>query len=306
MDELGAPPSKTWHGSRGAISSIVRHFRLRLGRRRNVYAVLVNAVDCLRRGIVYAGHGGQNKAIQDGSVGNEIIADCMKRGHGLSESTFAVNHHRATAELCTVGRSAVYSAYRRLNPVVSTIAPIKQGDSNVGSAWAIARKGWTRQLAVRRGIWEWDSNHGPYPPEFDPAQLTTLSVDQIVSWDETHKKVKIGGGGCNSSKQVRFRRNEEGLLDGAGVLRSPKSYLNTKYSTEARFSLGCAVVSNALGDYVGVRCSPFVYTGQWICTVKEYEILQEQEIQRVKRLTGECSVWVTGLRAINSGMLHQY
>ncbi|ETV65464.1 hypothetical protein H257_17801 [Aphanomyces astaci] len=78
---------------------------------------------------------------------NQIIADCMERGHGLRESTFAVNHHRVKSELPSVGQSAVYTAYQRLRPVVTTISPIKQGYSDVGSAWAIARLAWTKQLA---------------------------------------------------------------------------------------------------------------------------------------------------------------
>ncbi|KAF0752594.1 hypothetical protein AaE_005980 [Aphanomyces astaci] len=178
----------------------------------------------------------------------------MERGHGLRETSFAVNQHRANTGDGVVGVSAVYSAYQRLDPVVSTIAPIKQGDTSPDSPWAIARLNWTMQLAIRLGIWQWDSQRlGPCPRAFDAATLTPVAITQIVSWDETHKEVKIGGGGHGNNKQVRFKRDDNGLVDIQGGLASPKTYLNTKYSSEARFSLGCAVISNDNGVETGVR-----------------------------------------------------
>ncbi|KAF0728533.1 hypothetical protein AaE_009435, partial [Aphanomyces astaci] len=293
MDNLGAPPSSAWHGVHGAVSNIVRHFQLQHGKRRHVLSVIVNVTDCIKRGVSYSGksksHGGQNKCIDTDAVENQIIANCMEHGHGLRESTFAVNQHRQKSNSVVVGMSAVYSAYHRLSPVVSSIPPIKQGNSNMGSAWATARLGWTRQLAVRLGIWSWDpSVLGQCPSAYDAANLTPLDVCQIVSWDETHKTVKIGGGGHNTNMQVRFKRDTVGRVCADGALGAPKTYLNTKYSSEAS------------GEHIGVRCVPFVYTGQWICTIKDYEALIQQEIQRVKGLTGECSVWVTGSRQNDS------
>ncbi|RHZ19760.1 hypothetical protein DYB37_006325 [Aphanomyces astaci] len=119
---------------------------------------------------------------------------------------------------------------------------------------------------------------------------------QIVSWDETHKEVKIGGYGVNGSKrQVRFRRDVNGKVDPNGELAATKSFLNMKYTNQAKFCFGCAIVDDGNGGVVGLRCNPFLYSGNWIRTINEFEqLLQQQEIRRVKALEGKGLPWFQG------------
>ena len=217
-----------------------------------------------------------------------------------------VNKHRLEVGSTPVGISAVFSAYLRLKPVVTPITASKQGNMDPESPWAKARLKLSRQTAIRLGLEAafWDNiTEGICPDYFNPSMLTAISLHQIVPWDETHKNVRIGGIGPNGSKrQVRFHRDANGKLDPNGILAAPKTFLNTKYTHQSRFSFGCAMVKLLDGSVIGKRCEVFKYTGQWIRTIKEWDILVAAEIDRVKKLSGAPAPWVTGLRDKSNGI----
>ena len=113
-----------------------------------------------------------------------------------------------------------------------------------------------------------ESPTGPDVPDyFKVDKLTKVLLDQIVWWDETHKKVLVGRQGVGSVDfQIQFYRDENGKLDleGGTIDESKRMFqMKFKYDDEARFCLGCAMVESD-GDMVGVRCEMFDYTGKLV------------------------------------------
>jgi hypothetical protein len=125
-----------------------------------------------------------------------------------------------------------------------------QGSSDPNSPWAKARLNWDTQLLARLGELSEeelkaleDPDTGELPKWYDIKNLTSLKLDKIVWWDETHKKCAIGGGSIGKNREkLCFPRDENGKVDtknGKYDMMEP-SYLNVKYKTEIRFCLGCA------------------------------------------------------------------
>ena len=84
------------------------------------------------------GSGGHNKLIKVGTAEEQIIADRIEDGDSLTAATEAVNDYRIKHGITPhVGRSAVLSAYHRLEPVVTHIALRPQGNFDPGSPWLI-------------------------------------------------------------------------------------------------------------------------------------------------------------------------
>jgi hypothetical protein len=184
VDNLDAPPQHEWNTHKGTIHEILTVFQLKESFRKAVKRALDDFISCTRRGLAYNGdfaaHGGQNKLIQLDSVESQIIADCIENGWSITQTTHMVNHHRLQQNKTHVGRTAVYGAYLRLCPQVSSMAASKQGSSDIDSPWAKARLAWARQLGVRLGIWSWQESLGPLPPTMDPSKLSKLKLAQIV------------------------------------------------------------------------------------------------------------------------------
>ena len=67
----------------------------------------------------------------------------------------------------------------------------KQGSSDTDSNWAQARCAWTRQLLARFGQLEREPKHGPIEKRFDGDLQGKLAPNQIVWWDEAHRKCLI-------------------------------------------------------------------------------------------------------------------
>ena len=73
---------------------------------------------------------------------------------------------------------------------------------------------------------------GSLPKRFDPDQMPKLKEDQVVWWDETHKKCTIGGQGQNTNFYIRFPRDKNGKLDMDNGAYDPKEVLKrSMYST---------------------------------------------------------------------------
>ena len=287
------------------------------GSRDVVRRVLVDVVECHKARVQYnparkVGSGGHNKIITLGSIEEQMVADHMERGLGLTQTTNLINLHRQESGLEEVGRSAVYSAHLRLDPVETPISDAKQGTFDEESPWAKARLMWVLQLLIRFGImtglaaWNLYSRGVPFstddpnllPAFFTLALIGQLSIYQISFWDETHRKVQVGGKGhegANSRMQVRYLRDEEGKLDRGGALAPPKQQLKMKYPEETRLCLGVAMTAEG----VGRRARPFDNTGKVILTVKDYGVKIDSEIKRVKSLPGSGAPWVTGKRIPN-------
>ena len=83
------------------------------GSRDVVRRVFVDIVECHKARVRKFGSGGHNKIITLGSIEEQMVADHMESGLGLTQTTNLINLHRRESELEEVGRSAVYSAHLR-------------------------------------------------------------------------------------------------------------------------------------------------------------------------------------------------
>jgi hypothetical protein len=123
IDTLGAPARAQWGGRGGAVASTKKELGLQCDSR-TVRRVFQEIIRALARNDVWdeaaprrqRSHGGHNKAITDGSGEERVIADCMKRGVGVTVTAQVVNKWREKERpgSAAIGRSAVYSAYQRM------------------------------------------------------------------------------------------------------------------------------------------------------------------------------------------------
>ena len=122
VEVFDAPPECEWEGRDGIISDLLRYHEMPDGSRDVVRRVLVDVVECHKARIQYnparnLGSGGHNKIITLGSIEEQMVADHMESGLGLTQTTVLINLHRRESELEEVGRSAVYSSHLRLQKI---------------------------------------------------------------------------------------------------------------------------------------------------------------------------------------------
>ena len=118
---------------------------------------------------------------------------------------------------------------------------------------------------------------------FDADKVGQLELSQVVWWDETHKKCNIGlQSQTNCTTYHKFPRGSNGEINLVNGKYSEDNlmYLKVKYDDEVRFALGCAIV-NSNGVNVGQCCTPIVYLGKTIVSIKDRNKKTEQEIQCV-------------------------
>lgn len=111
------------------------------------------------------------------------------------------------------------------------------------------------------------------------------------------------GNGANNTR-FQFFKDDKGLYvndENDGVLDDHFTYLHEKYKAEGRFGLGGAAVLLADGREEGRRFKPFIYSGKWMASIKDFAKLMKEEMQRVQSLKTEAG-WVSGKRpeAFNS------
>jgi hypothetical protein len=228
IEQLQMPDKEEWSSSSGTIHQILKkldllpstHYQL-------VRRVLEGIIFCGDHNIEYTGEReirkqNTNLLLPDGCVEMQIIADHMEIGLGLRQTLEIVNEHRKQSGKSDICLYTLHQAYLRLEPVIRPIQRSKQGSCDPKSAWAIAQKNQSRQLLIRFGV---DGDHFYFeegvaiPDYFDPDKMTTLTLEQVFFWDETHKKVYVGFQGANGSNtQCCFRRDANGALDSEGEL----------------------------------------------------------------------------------------
>eukprot|EP00941_MAST-03F_sp_MAST-3F-sp1_P000451 g451.t1 len=107
-------------------------------------------------------------------------------------------------------------------------------------------------------------------------------------------------------KQIRFQCDADGKLVVENGEYGDEKFLTTvKFPKSSRFALGVACVKkNDEAENVGVMLEPFIYSGKFVYTIKEFEKVKREEIHRVKQLKPKCksSNWLTGHRDIKDGL----
>ena len=103
-----------------------------------------------------------------------------------------------------------------------------------------------------------------------------LNLQQVVFWDETHKKVHIGKGSKTVKLEVRFPRdnnNKINLVKGMYAKRS--TYLQVKYPEEVHLLL--RVVQVKIGEnFVDKRAVPFDYLAKVLLSISDHEMYIEK------------------------------
>jgi hypothetical protein len=111
--------------------------------------------------------------------------------------------------------------------------------------------------------------------------MPPLSVNQLVIFDECHKKTEIGRTG---ETVYSFPWDEEGLCENEGSIADVKTKLHVKYAKEGRFSFGVATVELLDRTKEGHHCNTFDYSTKNLITINAEEKMIKEEIQRVRKL----------------------
>ena len=224
-------------------------------------------------------------------------------------TTLMVNQHRLECDLEPVGRNCVMNAFYRMQPLVTKIKKMPQGNIN-NKTWVSARKNQCRQIMIMLGLISKKDLHieygkGKIPAWFDPVKLPTLNQHQIIWWDETHIRQEAGVV-TPDGYQVRLPRDKDGNYDPNGTYANEQRKATFKYEKEARFCLGVAAVK-VNGKVIGKRCKSFDYTEKKIVSIKDMEKYRRHEIDRVKQLkcNSTKSPWILNTRPSGNDTLYK-
>ncbi|CAB9506549.1 hypothetical protein SEMRO_270_G104380.1 [Seminavis robusta] len=188
----------------------------------------------------------------------------------------------------------------RMPHIKTIIKKRQQGSLNKESNWAKANFRWATQLLIRSGRFPDSELHklmvdGPdgekvLPDCFNKEKLPCFNDYNVIYFDESHKKVRVGTIGSNGKPvQIRFKRLANGKIakpGEGGSYREAGTELGMKYTEEARFCLGVGK-KMVDGDEVGFRLPLFEYTEQTLVTDKDWQDAFEREMLRPRSLTGE-------------------
>jgi len=295
------PPPSEWKGRDGVIPRI--RDTLGIPATTKLDSILEDIMACEASGKQYSGHRRTARAFKPcvlatNSVEAQIVADCLEDGFSLVQATNLVNKHRMDNDEDLVSNSAVYSLSKRLQPQVSPIKKLKQGDTDPTSDWAVSRHHWVMQLLCRFGFRdklvadELLLPDGTVPPYFDEEKLRPykIQVKHIAWWDETHRKCTIGSATAQAGRklQFKFKRNEFGQIDlkNGTFSDDDKVELKVKFPQEVRLCLGVASNPDVDGNDQGIMLKPFDYSGKVVLTIKDYNAKMDAEMGRIRKLTG--------------------
>ena len=243
------------------------------------------------------------------SIEAQIIADGLESGLSLKSTWRNVNKHRDESNQELVSESCVAYALRKMKPKLIRIKKRKQGSTDPNSNWSKARHLWCIQLLIRFGelklddLYEYDELQRS-ADRFNRELIGELELNQVVWWDETHRKCLIGGSSSTKNYQMLFQRDRNGRIDlvNGNYSEERKTILNVKYEKECRVGLGCAMIQPKSSDgtllpAVGVRCNLFDYTSKTLISIDDYDKMVKIEIARVKALQStKLGFWIESAR----------
>ena len=301
-----------WLGRRGVGTKIKRDLNLprTCSIKKRLLPIFEMIMECIRTGdrfhpsLVERRGGNRKITLRLDSVEAQIIADSIESGLSLRRTWHNVNRHRQDNGDELVSESCVSYILRKMKPKMVRIKKRKQGSTDVNSNWAQARYAWTRQLLARLGRLERTPLIGPVEAKFDQHIQGKLDLNQIVWWDETHRKCLIGSiQNPTKTYDILFPRNKEGNFDEkkGQYTKERKTKLNVKYEKECRLGLGVAMVqpldqAGIAMPSIGRRCHPFDYTSKVMIGIPDYKRLMKVEFQRVKSLKGTNGYWYESAR----------
>ena len=262
-----ASPPEDWRGHNGTVSQICTAMKLNnRSQRQRVENVIADTHHSILIGEEYdpsRAHRPGTRAIEDGSIEQQMVADLRERGLSYSETTVTINRDCIRNGRETVSRDAVITCEKHMVHVVSNIEKRPQGNKNADSKWGRARYRWVTQLLIRLGhdpdLTDFLNEDGSIPDCFNKELLDQLSVEAILWWDEVHKKCYFGLLREGSKEQTRFPHDENGRYNPEGEYREEKKHLQVKFPKEGRWCFCIGIVDQGDGT-VGERGNLFDYT----------------------------------------------
>jgi len=305
QDNEGTDVQSGWTGRGGLVSNIKRDLGISIHSNVKLIPIFMEIIECARTGKIFNANdlemrkGHKDVIISIDSVEAQIVADCLESGLSVNKTRQIINEHMIENAKEGFSRSAVDALVLRMKPKIEKITKRKQGSRDPQAPWSQARFLWSKQLLIRLGELPSEEND----PRFNQTSVGKLSLDQIVWWDETHRKCLVGGLSTNRDFTMKFPRDAEGKLNHINGNYSKKQtqILNCKYEKESRFGLGCAMVTpkTVFGEFlpsIGKRCKPFDYSEKVLLSVSDYDDRMAAEFRRVKTLTSRVGYWVEGTR----------
>jgi hypothetical protein len=307
---LGCPQEEYWHGRGGTISILAAMLEPITQKQRpeTIERVLKNFMYCVDKSITYQGGrkegSGRVPNLTIDSDDGQFVINLIEGGYGYRMATVTLNAKRIKERKLIVGPSSVLSLIQSLDHQSVPIVKLKQGNTDPTAAWSRARLNWCKQLAIRKNLIpsKVDVEH---PEWFDINKLHPLNVNQICYWDEMHRKCVIGEESQSGERKI-FYRDESGKVvkdKSQGKLTAAPTVLNVKFTQEARYGFGCSLVKLPDGSVQGRRAIPYVYSGQWICSISDFKEAEAAEMIRVKSLAS--GSWCSQARAKASTRVYQ-
>ena len=302
--EDGKDMQKNWQGKNGLVSKIKADLGIAVSQKLQLVPVFLEIIECARSGKAFDASDIETRGgckpvlIKINSMQAQVLADCIESGLSIMKSRQILNDHMLENGENAYSRSAIDSLLLRMKPRIEKNSKRKQGSRDPSHPWSRARYLWSKQLLIRFGQLPSEDE-----PRFKQSVVGKLDPDQIVWWDETHRKCLIGGLNGNKNYTMKFKRDANGKLDHENGSYSDKKIqiLNCKYEKECRLGLGCALITpkSTDGSYLpskGVRIKPFNYSEKVLLSVTDYEKKMAAEFRRVKSLTAKNGYWIEGTR----------
>ena len=290
-----------WDGKGGIMSSIRRDLAISPGV--DFRYILEDVRRCKNSGTKYNGKqkegAGRVPTLSKDSVEAQIVADELEGGSSQRIAWGAVNVYRESLSLEEVTFSVVYTLIQNMKPKSVRIDTHRQGSNNELSRICRARKAWCTQLCVRLGLVDYRevmrkdgiADEVPIPKWYDQQKLTSIKIDQIAFWDETHKKVKPGNTAAYDQDEVlTFPRDANGKVDVEnGTYQEVQlAKLQCKYTDEVRLCIGVSATQNE-GKVLGT----FVYTNKTLLTISDWNKKIDEACRTVKALPdAKAKQWV--------------
>ena len=163
----------------------------------------------------------------------------------------------------------------------------KSGKEDPNLNWSQCRlaqcKQYLEQLAYGDLV---ESGTPPIQPRFSHLQL-----HGIVWWDEHHKKCILGKSSARENLICRDENGEISTPEKGGVFKERQHVTSVKYPKEGRGCFGVAMRKVVSGEFEGVKCLPFDYTGKTVVGPTKFNTLIRLEQARVVPLKG---IWSAG------------
>jgi hypothetical protein len=185
---LVAPPPEEGDGADGTVVEIRNSLKIKRNSHGRVREIISQVHHCHCVELRYTGERnsdgglGRKVIIKKTSVEAQIIVDAVEDGMSMAMAHALVNKHCYEAEQDPYYLSAIRTLILSLDPVVSPLVKLKQGDTDPDSAWSRARYNWVLQLLIRFGLFVYLGKNDTVvvPPNTADPNSNNINDDLII------------------------------------------------------------------------------------------------------------------------------